>query len=122
MTLTLEEREAYRRALVSRAGSTHKGWEARRERAWALAQQAADLLRAQFGASRIAVFGSIVHKGCFTPWSDVDLAAWGLKPEDTFRALGAVQDLSSEIQLNLVDIDTCAPGLRSVIETESIEV
>jgi len=57
---------------------------ARREkRAWALARQAVALLRKQVGATRVVVFGSLVHKGMFTLWSDVDIAAWGIQPRDT---------------------------------------
>jgi uncharacterized protein len=92
----------------------------REVRAWELARQAAALLRRQFAAGRVVVFGSLVHPGLFTEWSDVDLAVWGLGLEDTLRALGAVHDLSAEIALNLVDIATCRPSFLEVIEREGV--
>ncbi len=49
----------------------------------------------------------------FTPWSDVDIAAWGIRPEDTFRAIGAVLDVDSEIEVNL---GACRASVREVIE------
>ena len=82
---------------------------------------AAELLRSA-SVLEVVVFGSLVHKGCFTQWSDVDLAAWGLRPEDTFRAMGAVQDLDSEIIINLVDVETCSPSLLAVIKKEGVEL
>ncbi len=68
------------------------------------------------------VFGSLVRPHCFTLWSDVDIAAWGLSPKDTFRAIGAIMDLDAEIEVNLVDIGTCHPELLASIEREGIEL
>ena len=64
----------------------------------------------------------MVKKGCFTPWSDVDVAAWGIRPEDTFRAIGAVMDVDAEIDVNLVDVNTCRPEFLVSIEQEGIEL
>ena len=119
--LTDEEPRAYRRAAKLRERRRGKGAVKRQRRAWALARQAAELSRKRFGVSRVVVFGSLARRGCFTPWSDVDLAAWGLRPEDTFRAIGAVQDLDSDITINLIDVGTCSPSLLAVIEREGIE-
>jgi hypothetical protein len=66
------------------------------------------------------VYGSLVREGAFTRWSDVDLAAWGISPADTWRALGAVMDLSSEIELNLADASLCRPGILQSIEREAV--
>jgi predicted nucleotidyltransferase len=93
----------------------------REEHAWALARQATALLREQFGATRVVVFGSLAHAGMFTLWSDVDIAAWGIEPEDTLRALGAVFDLDAELRVNLVDVNTASAELIKVIEREGIE-
>ena len=67
-------------------------------------------------------FGSLVHEGWFTPWSDVDIAAWGIQPKDTFRAIGVVMDVSREIEVNLVDVGACSPSLRAAIEREGVEL
>jgi hypothetical protein len=39
--------------------------------------RAAALLRDESHARSVLVFGSLVHRGCFMPWSDVDVAARG---------------------------------------------
>lgn len=90
----------------------------RRQKAWQLAQQSALLLKEQFHVKKVVVFGSLLRENCFNLWSDVDVAAWGILPQDTFLAMERVKDLSQEIEINLVDIETCSQELKEVIETE----
>ena len=106
----VREREAARRAALAE----------RRQRAWALARQAAELLKTQFGATRVVVFGSLNRPEIFNEYSDVDIAAWGLSGKDWLRAIGAVQDLSDDIPLNLVDMNIVRPQLAIVIEREGV--
>lgn len=94
----------------------------RLEKAWRVAHAAARLLREQFGASRVVVFGSLAHRLWFTPWSDIDLAVWGIPPERFFRAVAALTDLASECALNLVDPENCQPHLRQAIERDGLDV
>lgn len=96
--------------------------QAREALAWQLARRAAQVLKEDFGASRVVVFGSLVQPGMFNLHSDVDLAAWGIQPEDTFRAIGAVQDLSSEIELNLVDVAVARPSVYRAILAQGVDL
>jgi uncharacterized protein len=118
--LTAEEVAAYREAARLREAAEQRALAEREARAWALARRAADELRERFGVDRVAVFGSLIHPGCFTPWSDVDIAAWGLRPEDTFRAIGVAMDLDPDIAVNLVDVGACRPTILDVIEREGV--
>lgn len=120
--LNEEDMKTYRQAALNRAVRLDQAGEKRLVQAWSLARQAADLLRKSYGVQRVAVFGSLVHEGCFTPWSDVDLAVWGLHPHDTFKAMNTVQQLATDIVINLVDIATCSVFLRHVIESEGVEI
>jgi len=122
LSLTSEEIAEYRRAAQDRWKQEQHELAGQQKRAWELARAAAQLLRQRFGATRVVVFGSLVHNGCLTPWSDLDIAAWGILPEDTFRAIGAVMDLDSEIEVNLVDIGACRPSLLATIEREGIDL
>jgi len=122
LDLTPEMIAAYQAAARRQHEREQQALALREERAWELARQAARLLREQFHTTRVVVFGSLVHPGCFTPWSDVDLAAWGIHPHDTFRAIGAVMDLASEIEVNLVDVETGSSSLLTIIEQEGIEL
>lgn len=83
------EKLAVYRATAQRRHQQEKAEIGRRqEKAWQLARQTAQLLREQFKVTRIVVFGSLTRPYSFTRWSDVDIAAWGIAPEDTFRAMG----------------------------------
>ena len=79
LKLTKEEIAVYRTAARRRSELEQQEVARREERAWELARYAAAVLRRQFGATRILAFGSLVHAGCFTAWSDIDIAAWGIR-------------------------------------------
>ncbi|MFN8592283.1 MAG: hypothetical protein U0031_12560 [Thermomicrobiales bacterium] len=95
---------------------------AREQRAWDTARQAARELRAVYDVERVVVFGSLARPGHFTLWSDIDIAAWGLKPEATFRAIGTAMDCSAEFAVNLVDVTMCPSALLESIEREGVDV
>lgn len=120
--LTQAEMDAYLAAAKMRQEAERQALNRRTARAWDLARQAAALLRTRYAVHRVAVFGSLVHTGCFTEWSDVDLAAWGLAPVEMLAAMGDVFDLDDEIELNLVDIAGCSAALRAEIERRGIDV
>ncbi len=90
----------------------------RRRRATLTARKAAELLRSEFGAKKISVFGSLARNSSFTPWSDIDIAATGIPPARFFEAVGAVTSISAEFKLDLIDLDACSASLREAIETE----
>lgn len=90
----------------------------RRRRASLAAHKAAGLLRREFGAERIILFGSLARRGGFTPWSDIDLAARGIPPTHFFEAVGLVTGISAEFKMDLIDLDICPPALLEAIESE----
>lgn len=96
--------------------------QARETLAWQLARRAAQLLKESFGVSRVFAFGSLVQPGTFSLYSDVDPAARGIQPEDTSRAIGAVHDLSSEIDLNLVDVAVTRPSVYHAILAQGVDL
>ena len=113
-----EEWQAYRPgARVGRIDGSDR-W----QRAWEVAQSAGDLLRRRFGATRVVAFGSLAHREWFTPWSDIDLAAWGIPPGAFYRAVAAVTGLSAEFKVELVDPKDCKPTLRRAIEQEGMDI
>jgi predicted nucleotidyltransferase len=120
--LSSSKLDEYRKTAVRRQKMRISKVKTRREKGWKLAQKAAKLLRSQFQAKRVAVFGSLLHEARFTPWSDIDIAAWGIPPDQTFRAIGAVMDLDSSVAINLVDVSTCSPSLLMAIEKEAVDL
>lgn len=116
--LTGAELAVYRAATRRRHDAERQALVPREQRAWNLARHAATVLRDRLRAEQVVVFGSLVHPGSFTAWSDVDLAVWGLDPRDTLRAMELVRDLDGDIPVNLVDLAACAASLRRVVERE----
>lgn len=81
------------------------------------------LLRDQFGAERISIFGSLADKERYTRWSNIDLAVWEIPPNQFYDALDAVNEISQDIKVDLIDPQTCKSlALRTDIEKEGIDV
>ena len=122
LELSPEQIARYRAAAQKRQQQEQPEIDKRREKAWMAARRAAQLLREQFQVTRLVVFGSLARETGFNRWSDVDIAAWGLAPEDTFRAIGAVMDLDTDVPVNLVDVNTARDSLLAEIEQYGIEL
>ncbi len=118
LALTAEEWRTYRPGVEKDEEQVAERW----KRAWEVACAAATLLREKFGATRVVAFGSLVHRAWFTPWSDIDLAAWGIPPDAFYRAVALVTGLSPEFEINLVAPEDCRPVLHQVIEREGIDL
>lgn len=118
MKPTAEEMALYRATMQQRGKKAQQEREQRRARAWEVARQAAKMLKEEFGASQVAVFGSLAQGRWFSDASDVDIAVWGLKSDDYFTAVARLQDISPEFQVDLVSIERCKPGLREAILNE----
>ncbi len=120
--MSTEQMKQYQRTARARWQAEQKFCKARCEKAWELARQAAALLKKEYGAQRVVIFGSLVHPDRFTRWSDVDLAAWGLTSNTWLKAIVAVHTLSDEIELDLVDVCCCPPELLAAIEREGVRL
>ncbi len=120
--LTPEKLAVYRATAQRRREQEQPELYRRQKQAWVAARRAARLLKEQFKATRVVVFGSLARESGFTRWSDVDIAAWGIAPEDTFRAIGAVMDLDTEIPVNLVDVNTCRTSLLKAVEQDGVDL
>ncbi|BAS26899.1 nucleotidyltransferase family protein [Limnochorda pilosa] len=99
---------------------------ARRERtrvAWAEARRLASILKRDFGATEVQVFGSLAldAKGVkrFREDSDIDLAVRGVRPDQFFQATGRLLS-ESAFSVDLVDMDDCAPEWRARIAREGV--
>jgi len=122
ISIPADKMAQYRRTAQKRWRAEQEQRQNRRVRAWELAQQAAALLKAEFDVERVVLFGSLLHPDRFTLHSDVDMAAWGLTPQNWLKAIAAVSLLADDIPLNLVDVATCTPELLAVIEREGVRL
>jgi len=124
LELTPEEKLAYRprEAIERRQEAENQQVEERWQQAQRLARQAAKVLYEEFGAVRVLLFGSAIRHTSFTPWSDVDLTAWGIPPERFYAAVAAVTGLSVDIKIELVDPEDCCLALRANIAHGGVEL
>lgn len=114
-TVAPEAMARYRRSALAREAGAQQKAERRRQAAWSLARRAADLLRAQFGATRVIAFGSLAHGAWFGPHSDVDLAAEGVPPEAFWRAWCALDRLDPTFEVDLIAIESAPERLHDEI-------
>lgn len=94
----------------------------RYQKAWELAKEAASILKENFNAKKVVVFGSLTRRSWFNQWSDIDLAVWGIPDHRFYAAVGLVTGLSKEFKIDLVDAKSCSNSLRRAIKNEGIEI
>jgi len=109
--------------------SAEKRWEAEAQELtdyynnlWIFACNASDMLKKQFGAKRVLVFGSLVNKELFHLNSDVDLAVWGMDEKKYFRAVSQLISLNPEIKTDLIMGENAQNSMLTRIENEGVEI
>ncbi|WP_052507318.1 nucleotidyltransferase family protein [Desulfonatronovibrio magnus] len=93
-----------------------------RKEAMRLANHAAELLRKEYSAKKVILFGTLAMDTGFSEHSDIDLAAYGIPDALFYRAAARVSGLSPEFTVDLVDPDSCRPSVRESILTRGIEL
>jgi predicted nucleotidyltransferase len=87
----------------------------RQQRGWEVARQCARILKEQFGAQRVVLFGSLLEPQRMTWHSDLDLAVWGLPERDYFRAVATLIDVEPEFRVDLVEGQRVQPHILKAI-------
>lgn len=111
---------AYRHGAAQREERKRLANQQRRQAAWSVARQAAAVLKEQFGASRVVVFGSLVHGLWYGPHSDIDLAAEGISPGEFWRAWCAIDRIDPAYEVDMIALESATPSLRAAIEQEGL--
>ena len=115
--LSPEELAEYRQRLDQHF-QNRKVDEALLQRAWQTAHQVAAMLYEDFGATQVAVFGSLTKRESFTKWSDIDIAVWGISNDKYLRAASVASDISGLFKVDLVDFDSCKGLFRQRIQSQ----
>ena len=118
--LTPERLAHYRRGALQRLAREQHDIARRRDAAWQMARRAAELLRQDFGASRVVAFGSLAHGAWFGERSDIDLAVEGIAPEAFWRAWCALDRLGTDFEFDLVPFETASPRLKAGLDREGV--
>ncbi len=119
-TIAPEAMARYRRGALAREQAQRQETELRREAAWDLARRAARLLREEFGATQVIVFGSLAHGAWFEPRSDIDLAVEGIPVEAFWRAWCALDRLGSSVEIDLIALESASERLRDEIARQGV--
>ena len=91
----------------------------RRQKAQAVAEQYARVLKERFGAYRVIPFGSLVDDGPWHEGSDLDLAVEGLSSEDLWEAEKQLEAIApSWLEVDLVPLERVYPEVRARILRE----
>ena len=110
----------YRHSARAREMARTQETEQRRQAAWAVARQAARLLREAFGATRVVVFGSLAHGAWFGPQSDIDLAVEGVAPEAFWRAWTTLDRVDYAFVIDLIAIEEASDSVCAEIADQGI--
>ena len=119
--LSPEELAEYRQRLDQHL-QNRKVDEALLQRAWRTAHRVAAMLYEDFGATQVAVFGSLTKRESFTKWSDIDIAVWGIPSDKYFRAVWEAEDISRLFKLDLVDVESYKGLFRERIESQAVSI
>ncbi len=92
------------------------------QRAWDTAHRVAEMLYTRFGASQVAVFGSLTEPNTFSKNSDIDIAVWGLPPDTYFRAVWNAEEISGLFKIDIVDFERSKGLFRERIQAQLIPI
>ena len=92
------------------------------QRAWDAAHHIATVLYDDYGASKVAVFGSLTQPECFTEKSDIDIVVWGVSYNRCLDALWETEGLTTEFEIDLIDVKSINTLFRQRILNEAIPI
>ena len=105
-------------AIRARKGKIGAELSKRRRLASLTARKAAQVLRNEFDAQKVILFGSLARRGSFSLYSDIDLAVRGIAPEKFYAAVSAMMDVSVDFKIDLVEPEDCSPAMFKNIEKD----
>jgi len=118
-SISPERLEEFRAGWRARREQRERDLAGRREQALAGAYRAAALLREEYGATRVLLYGSLAH-GHFHERSDVDLLVWGVPYEAFFHAWFEAEGACPGFALSLVQAEGAAEALVADAERYGI--
>ena len=92
------------------------------QRAWETARRLAIVLYRDFGATKVAAFGSITEPERFTQNSDIDIVVWGVSYDECLDALWETKGLSSEFKIDIINFKSINSLFRDRILSQAIPI
>ncbi|MYF99610.1 hypothetical protein F4212_10860 [Candidatus Poribacteria bacterium] len=119
--ITLDQLASCRKHL-ERRWMSRKVDETLLERAWQIVYEIATLLYDEFGATRVAVFGSLTEPIGFTKSSDIDIAVWGISDDTHSKANNKVMDMSTSFKIDLINFDLTKGHFQERVQQQAIHI
>ena len=91
-------------------------------RAWHTVHEVAVLLYEAFGATEVAVFGSLTEPMWFTEGSDIDIAVSGLSNDIYNKAFSKIMDFDSAFKIDIINFDRSKGLFRERIKHQAIPI
>ena len=96
--------------------------EALLQRAWQTAHRVVAMLYEDFGATQVAVFGSLAGQKWFSKGSDIDIVVWGLPGDTYLDALWETRNFSPEFKIDLVNFHSAKGRFRERIQSQALPI
>ena len=103
-------------------------WESREvdkallQRAWKTARRLATVLYRDFGATKVAVFGSLTEPKRFDQNSDIDIVVWGVSYNKCLDALWETKGLNPEFKIDIINFKSINRLFRERILRQAIPI
>ena len=92
------------------------------QRAWKTARRLATVLYRDFGATKVAVFGSLTEPERFTQNSDIDIVVWGVSYNKCLDALWETKGLNPEFKIDIINFKSINSLFRERILSQVIPI
>jgi predicted nucleotidyltransferase len=92
------------------------------QRAWETAHSLATVLYRDFGATKVAVFGSLTEPERFTQNSDIDIVVWGVSYNKCLDALWETKGLNPEFKIDIINFKSVNSLFRERVLSEAIPI
>lgn len=120
--LSPEELQQYRLRFKQHFQNREPVDEALLRLAWKTARRVALMLYENFGATQVAVFGSLAERDWFSEQSDIDIVVWGLPSNSYFRAVAETINFSREFKIDLVRFESCKGAFRKRVQSQAVPI
>jgi len=92
----------------------------RYQQAISAAQKIADILKKDYHAEEVRLFGSLLDFGRFFLSSDIDIAERGIPREVFYSAYAKITREIRDFKIDLVDMEDCREYMKKAIESGKI--
>ena len=119
--LTPEQLAVYQASARAKQRQKRQQLMLRQQQGLQVAHRAARLLKEQFAAKRVVLFGSLLDIDRMHSHSDIDIAVWGLPEQDYLHAVSQLLDLS-DFSIDLIEAEHAPEKLLKSIQDTGMKL